>query len=324
MNKNVVNLYTSVRILAKGVCLPMNKNEIYTANVTCRSVHHDIRGVTYHVNEWGDASNPLLVLLHGWGDCGSTFQFLVDALLEQRYIIAPDWRGFGKSNSRAESYWFPDYVADLDVLLEHYQPGKPVTLLGHSMGGNVARLYAGIMPERVAALINVEGFGLQENDPLHVPAHFRHWIEKSRFVSAYKSYSGFDELARRIAQRNPALSTDKAMFVARAWAQENVDGDIVLRADPAHKLPNAIQYRRSEAGACWDKITAAQLQVVGEDTSFKAAAEEWLQASADEPAGSAPATVVIPGAGHMLHIEQPERLAAAVDAFLRRQSKAVV
>jgi pimeloyl-ACP methyl ester carboxylesterase len=44
---------------------------------------------------------------------------------------------------------FADYLADLDMLLDHYAPGQAVDLVGHSMGGNVAMMYAGVRPERI-------------------------------------------------------------------------------------------------------------------------------------------------------------------------------
>ena len=302
----------------------MKKTETYTARVTCRSSRHDIRGVEYHVSEWGDRGNPLLVLLHGWGDCGRSFQFLVDELEGEWFVIAPDWRGFGKTGSRANSYWFPDYVADLDVLLAQYQPQEPVNLLGHSMGANVIGLYAGIMPERVAAFVNVEGFGLKDSDPQDAPANYRRWIEKSRVMPKYASYKSVEELAQRIRKRNPSVSSDKAIFVAKQWSETAQDGTVTLRADPAHKLPNAVQYRRAEALACWSKITAPVLQVVGEDTDFTVAAKSWIETAAGAAPPNGAETIVIPDAGHMVHFEQPGRLAAVIEAFFQECSQAVV
>jgi len=71
----------------------------YRPRVPRYAARHEIRGVTYHVNLWGDREAPLLVLLHGWGDAGSTFQFVVDALQRHWFAVAPDWRGFGKSRT---------------------------------------------------------------------------------------------------------------------------------------------------------------------------------------------------------------------------------
>lgn len=294
----------------------MTTSQIYHPKRPPRVNAHDIRGVRYHIYEWGDRDRPLLVLLHGWGDCGASFQFLVDELAGDWFVIAPDWRGFGRTRLRSRSYWFPDYIADLDVLLSRYQPDEPVQLLGHSMGANVVGLYAGIFPERVRAFVNVEGFGLADSDPASAPDTYRRWIERARTMPAYSSYDAYEDLAERIRRRSPGLCMERAMFIAQHWAEQDAAGNVVLRADPAHKLPNAVQYRRAEAEACWNRVTAPVLLVVGEDTDFRAALEDWLDPDESRhPFRGAPAEV-IPGAGHMVHLERPDALAEAAETFL--------
>lgn len=295
----------------------MKSKQMYRPEIPRRSATHAIRGVDYQVSEWGDAGRPLLVLLHGWNDTGSSFQFFVDALARDWFVIAPDWRGFGETACRSQSYWFPDYIADLDELLECYSPEEPARLVGHSMGANVAGLFAGIMPERVAAFVNIEGFGLPESDPGNAPAHYRRWIERSRAMQPYSTYENFEELATRIRKRNPRMAVDKALFVANLWAAQNDEGIVELRADPAHRLPNAVQYRRAEAAACWEQITAPILVVKGEESEFFSAAVD--RAGPNEiDAFTVAESVDIPGAGHMVHYEQPALLAAAVEAFLKK------
>jgi pimeloyl-ACP methyl ester carboxylesterase len=266
-----------------------------------------LRGIDYHVSEWGDPSNRLLVMLHGWGDAGSTFQFVVDELKEDWFVIAPDWRGFGDTRGRAESYWFPDYLADLDALLTIYSPDEPVAILGHSMGGNVAGLYAGVFPDRVAKFINVEGFGLADRNPEDAPGNLGQWIEKGRQHNDYRRYDSYAEFAQRIQRQNTFMRADRAHFVATRWAGEGKDGLITIKADPAHKLPNPVLYRRSEAEACWRQAKAAVLLVVGDESQFKP----------DLPQDSAE-TVTIEGAGHMVHFDQPAALAAAIEGFLQK------
>jgi pimeloyl-ACP methyl ester carboxylesterase len=263
------------------------------------------------------------MMLHGWGDCAASFQFVVDELRENWFVVAPDWRGFGRSRHRSASYWFPDYLADLDELLTRYQPDQPVHLLGHSMGANVAGLYAGVFPERVRSLINIEGFGLVDGDPANAPENYRRWITQSRKMPAYSVYKSFDELANRILKRNPVMSRDKAAYVARHWAAID-DGSVVLRADPAHKLPNAVQYRRAEAEACRRNVTARVLLVVGEDTDFTAAAKSWIDPDESAHPFRNEQTAVIPGCGHMVHFEQPARLAEVIEGFLEADPAAVV
>jgi len=293
----------------------MNKDQMYRPRIARRSAKQPIRGVDYQVSEWGESSLPLLVLLHGWNDTGSSFQFFVDALQKDWFVIAPDWRGFGESWCRAGSYWFPDYIADLDVLLNLYSPDDRVPLVGHSMGANVAGLYAGIMPERVAAFVNIEGFGLPESEPSNAPTHYQRWIESSRETQAYSTYPDFAHLARRIRKRSPRMSADQAQFVARLWATQEDDGTVVLRADPAHRLPNAVQYRRAEARACWEKITAPVLVVKGAESDFFARAEKHAGPNEIDAFNTAE-SIEIDGAGHMVHFEQPSALAAAIEGFL--------
>jgi len=132
-----------------------------------------VRGVDYTVTEWGDEHAPLMVFLHGFADCGATFQFVVDAFQDDWHVVAPDWRGCGDTRVDTTAFWFPDYLADLDRLLDHYSANAPACLVGHSMGGNIAGLYAGAFPERVARLINLEGFGLQDSSPDDAPSRYR-------------------------------------------------------------------------------------------------------------------------------------------------------
>jgi pimeloyl-ACP methyl ester carboxylesterase len=296
----------------------MKSAETYVPRVVPRPVRHVVRDVDYRVWEWGAADLPLLVMLHGWGHGGSCFQFVVDELHPGYHVIAPDWRGFGESRLRSKAYWFPDYLADLQELLHIYSPNEPVPLLGHSMGGNVACLYAGIMPERVSALINVEGVGLADSDPADAPAHYRRWLQRGRQGVGYASYGSFDELAARIRKRAPRLGAGRARYVAEQWAEATPEGRVCLKADPAHRLPNAVMYRRAEAEACWARITARTVSIVGEDSEFRAAEDAWADAQpAHNPAGAGLRRVVVPESGHMVHFEQPRAMAAAVDDFLQ-------
>lgn len=273
-----------------------------------------IRGVDYCVHEWGDADSPLFVYLHGWGDTGSTFQFVIDALHAGWRVIAPDWRGFGRSSCRCSSYWFPDYLADLHALLALVSPDEAVRLVGHSMGANIAALYAGTYPERVRALVNVEGFGLTDSNPDDAPSRYRAWIDSASEPLSFSSYDDFGALAGRIGKRHSGMTAAEAMFVAREWATQGGDGKVELRADPLHKLPNPVLYRRAEAEACWRAATAETLVVIGAESRF---AQELPQASIAAVSANTE-TIVLDGAGHMLHFEVPAPLAAVIEDFLLR------
>jgi pimeloyl-ACP methyl ester carboxylesterase len=282
------------------------------------SIFVDVRGLRYHLRCWGEPRAPKLFLLHGWMDVSASFQFLVDELRSDWRVIAPDWRGYGLSQwTTADSYWFPDYLGDLDALLARLAPGEPAMLVGHSMGGNVACLYAGVRADRIAKLVNLEGFGLRGNDPEQAPRRYAEWLDELAAPPRFRDYASFDELAARLQQGNPRLARERALFLAEHWGMATPDGRVRLRSDPAHKRVNPVLYRIEEAQACWRKVTAPMLWVEGaESQSLK-----WLRldAAAYEARKRYFATLVartIPDAGHMLHHDQPQRLASVIEEFL--------
>lgn len=295
----------------------MSESNIYQSRVPRRTVQQQIRGVDYEISKWGDSTQPLIVYLHGWGDCAATFQFVVDQLSQDWFVVAPDWRGFGGSVTDAQAYWFPDYLADLDHLLATYSPDEPVRLVGHSMGANVAGLFAGAMPERVAAFINIEGFGLRDSDPADAPQRYRRWLEESRSLPKFSTYEDFSALAQRVRKRCPNAGKGVAEFVARAWAEER-EGRVCLRADPRHKLPNAVLYRRAESEACWRNVTAPVLLVAGSDSEFAAPTDPRLETGIHDLPFAAATVETIPNSGHMLHFEAPAALARVIEAFFSK------
>ena len=289
----------------------MSDSDTYAAVQQGRTVRHEIRGVDYTVTEWGDSKHPLIVYLHGWGDTGSSFQFVVDALRRNWFVVAPDWRGFGASVVDASAFWFPDYLADLDQLLARYSPEEPVRLIGHSMGGNVAGLYSGAMPERVSRFINLEGFGLADSDAADAPARYAEWLQRGQTALPQSERESFTVLAEAIRRRSPRMTLPQAEFVARLWATEEPDGRVRVRINPAHKLPNPVLYRRAEAEACWRNVTAEVLLVAGRQSSL---------ATLDNLPFPRQQTVWIEDAGHMLHFEKAAALAEVIEEFLTKPS----
>jgi pimeloyl-ACP methyl ester carboxylesterase len=282
-----------------------------------RSEFHTFNGVRYHVRLWGGLARQKIFLLHGWMDVAASFQFLADSLSADWCVIAPDWRGFGLSSWAGPSYYFPDYLADLNALLGHYEPNRAVNLVGHSMGGNVAGLYAGVRPERVARLALLEGFGLSAAAAEQAPERYAKWLAQLAARPAFKTYASYDELARRLQHNNPRLPFEKALFLARHCAHETAPGRIELLSDPGHKLTNPVLYRIDEAKACWRQVSAPVLWVVGADSEllkkFQHHPDEY---TARKACFAQFREHVIQDAGHMLHHDQPEKLAALLEEFL--------
>ena len=280
-----------------------------------------VRGLRTHVRHWGREGAPKLFMVHGWMDVGASFQFVVDALEGDWHVIAPDWRGFGLSErTHSDTYWFPDYVADLDVLLERYSPGVAVNLLGHSMGGNVVSLYAGVRPDRVRRLVNLEGFGLPPTRAEQAPRRYAKWLDELREPPVLRPYPNREAVAARLQKTNPRLSDARADFLSQHWSAQNADGQWEILGDPAHKKPSPLLYQVEEVLACWKQITAPVLWVEAEDTNMW----QWMgpkpeaRIEIDRRLGhlAQVSAHMMPEAGHMLHHDQPERLARLLEDFL--------
>jgi pimeloyl-ACP methyl ester carboxylesterase len=305
-------------------------NEADAPSYRPRRPHRDefltLRGLRHHILRWGDADlatpeRPLLVMVHGWMDVGASFQFVADAmhaLKDERAIVALDWRGFGLSdNGGSDSYWFPDYLGDLDALLDRLSPDAPVDLLGHSMGGNVVMSYAGVRPQRIRRLVNLEGFGLPETKPEMAPQRLLDWLDELKTPQQLKPYASVEAVAARLIKTNPRLTRDKAQWLAPHWSRE-VDGQWQILGDPAHKRANPVLYRKAEILACWARIAAPTLWVEGDSTDItkwwgdrypRADFESRLAIVADLQRR------VLTDAGHMLHHDQPEALAGLIENF---------
>jgi pimeloyl-ACP methyl ester carboxylesterase len=288
---------------------------------TSESVFLDVRGLRYHVRRWPPPSRhraaPKIFLLHGWMDVSASFQFVVDALAGEWDVYAPDWRGFGLTEwGKSDSYWFADYIADLDRILEAFDPDGSVHLVGHSLGGNVAAMYGGIRPHRVAKLVNLEGFGLAPTRPEQAPRRYARWLDELHESPRLRPYKDFAELAARLRQGNPRLSEERAGFLARHWGREAAEG-VVLRGDPAHKIVNPELYRYEEVRACWREVSAPVLWVDGaESETLKRLGLTEAQHAERRSAFPSLEYVTVKGAAHMLHHDQPEEVARLIEAFL--------
>ena len=303
---------------------------MYQAKRHSRSEFVPIRNLSYHVRLWGTPSPGVapLVMVHGWMDVAASYQFVVDAFAQDRYVIAPDWRGYGLTQTeKVDCYWFPDYLADLDFLLDHYSPEQPVDLVGHSLGGNIAMLYAGVRPARIRRLVNLEGFGMPATRAAQAPGRYARWMDELKGLHrgdmALKGYDDAAGVARRLMKTNPRLDADKAEWLAQHWATAVLQGDGTTQwqilGDPAHKITNAQLYRLDEVLELYKSITAPTLAVEASDDSLSG----WWRGSYTlaeyhERLKSVPQVTLgtVSDAGHMLHHDQPQQLARLIEAFI--------
>ena len=279
-----------------------------------------VRGLRHRVTWWGDRTPTPVVLLHGFQDCGATWQFLADCLPPEWSLAAPDWRGFGHSEWAPGGYWFPDYFADLEALLDVLVPAAPARLIGHSMGANIAQIYGGVRPPRVAWLVNLEGFGLPATHPQDAPGRYAGWLDDLRQPLREGRYRSVAQLAGLLRSKNPRLTAERAEFVASAWTRPapttSGSNDVELLFDPRHRLVNPVLYRREEAQACWARVEAPVLLALGDANDTRS---QTLRAAADDMRACVRnlRVVAVAGAGHMLHHEEPDVLAHHIVEFNR-------
>lgn len=284
------------------------------------SVFLRVRGLNYHCRCWGEEGAPKLFMLHGFQDVSASWQFTVDALAGNWHVIAPDWRGYGLTDwGGQDTYWFPDFVADLDAILDHFEPELPANLMAHSMGASVAGLYAGAVPKRIRKFVSVEGFGGPPADAEDAPRRYAKWLRQIVSGEQQRPYADFADFAERMMAENPRLTAERAAFLVQHWGKEEADGSVVRRADPVHKVVRPTPSRIDEAVACWRQISAPVLLVEGANS--RAVAAQRSQPEEYQERLAAFQTLVdverIADAGHNIHHDQPEALATVVEKFLQ-------
>ncbi|MCC6532607.1 MAG: alpha/beta hydrolase [Burkholderiales bacterium] len=289
-----------------------------------KSLFMPVRGRKYHLRTWGEEAAPALFFLHGAMDTSASFQFVVDALPAGRYCVAPDWCGAGRSEL-AYCHWFPDYVADLDVLLEALSPGEAADIVGHSRGGNVACLYAGARPERVRRLMSVEGLGFSfaSGDLDQGIATCAAWLGEQRERRGAKGYETLDQVAASLDRNNPRLTLERARFLAREWAQRGDDGKWRLASAFFPREKEGVPVSVPQAMAYWRKITAEVRYVWGEASHFTRHCVEHPEDFARRKACFGRwSETEIAGAGHMVQYDQPQRLAREIARFFELDAPA--
>lgn len=282
-----------------------------------RSDYIAVRGLRYHVRRWGDPAAPMVFLLHGWLDTSATWARVAAGLCSGRQVLSPDWRGFGLSEWPQDGYWFPDYVGDLEAVLDHFAPATAVDLVGHSMGGQVASLYAGARPARVGRLVLLDSLFLPDMEMPLAAKRYRVWLDELKNLPMQKTYASFAELAQRVRKQHPQLTDEVALFVAHGWGREEPDGRVSLCADPRHRMRGPGMYHVEESIALWREVTADTLFLDGGKSPFVKAISE-TERERRRNCFRNRTEDSIASAGHMVHFDAPDETAARIAAFLGR------
>jgi len=300
------------------------------------SLHVEANGLRHHVMEWVvewgrgnggvgrgaalslEGERGAALLIHGFQDAAASWELTAPHLIEAGLrVIAPDLRGFG-SAPRAPSgsyYHFPDYIADVAEIVEALVPREePLFVVGHSMGGTVATLYAGTYPERVTKLAVLEGLGPPDNPYEVAPDRMRRWIEdmrRYRQPGQAKPLASVDEAARRLGTSHPHVARDVLLDRARHLVEPIGDGrEVAWRFDPVHRSTSPFPFFAGSFRAFASRVTCPVLVVGGGPTGYTVPDyDERARAFKD-------ATLTeIADAGHMMHWTRPAELGRALVGF---------
>lgn len=267
---------------------------------------YQIHGRTYAAIEWGDRTGTPVVLLHGFLDHAGSWREVAKDLSGWR--IAFDQRGHGRSAHvpPGESYHFADYLADLDALSRQI---GPIHLVGHSMGGTVASMYAGARPDRVLSLVIVDGLGLQDstNEAVERTVYF---LDDMAAPPKNKVFPSIEVAISRLRSANPHLDDEYALYLATRTTCP-VEGGFSWTWDARHRMRGAIPYRHDHHSQFLRRITCPVLSVRPEFTPFQDQNIAILEANIPQLQ-----RVQIAGASHMVHLERPAELGAAISGFL--------
>jgi pimeloyl-ACP methyl ester carboxylesterase len=271
-----------------------------------------------HYVDWGNPEAPPLLLVHGGQDHCRNWDWVAAQLRKDWHVIAPDLRGHGNSEWSGDgSYPMTNYVYDLAQLI-HQQELAPVTIVGHSMGGNVALRYTGIHPENVRKLVAIEGLGpspkmLAERAERPVHERLAKWIQDTRALAGRlpRRYHSIEDAFARMQAENTHLSPDQARHLTHHGVNQNEDGTYSWKFDNYVRVWQAYDIQQSELHQLWGRITCPTLLVYGK--------ESW--ASNPEEDGrirhfNTAKVVTFEKAGHWVHHDRLEDFLALMRDFL--------
>ena len=258
-----------------------------------------------HFWDWGDNGKPNLLLLHGSRDHARSWDVIAEAFRRDFRVVAPDLRGHGDSGwAPGSMYSIPEFVLDLSALID-IVGRHPVYLIGHSLGGAVVLLYAGVYPDRVKKLVSVEGFSPPPENlvPRAAPERLRKWIENIRDQEKRESrrYPSLEAAVARMKEANPYLTDRMARHLTLFGSNWNPDGTLTWKFDNYVRAISPYGFNMEDAQEIWRQISCPTLLFRGLD-SWTVDPEQDGRIRAI----SRYRLINVPRAGHWVHHDQPE------------------
>ncbi|MGD9603170.1 MAG: alpha/beta fold hydrolase [Gammaproteobacteria bacterium] len=271
-----------------------------------------------HYVDWGNPGAPPLLLVHGGRDHCRNWDWLAQALRADWHVIAPDLRGHGDSQWSGDgSYRMDTYVYDLAQLI-HQQKLAPVTIVAHSLGGNISLRYAGIFPDTVRKLVAIEGLGaspkmVAERAKLPLAERMRIWVKEQREFSGRlpRRYASIEEAFKRMQEENKHLSPAQARHLTEHGVNQNEDGTFSWKFDNYVRSWPAFDMATDEVAQLWAGITCPTLLVYGKESGasnplIDGRAKHFRDVRVE----------VFERAGHWVHHDRFDDFLALVRAFI--------
>jgi pimeloyl-ACP methyl ester carboxylesterase len=283
-----------------------------------RHEYYESQRIRMHYAVWGDppagsgGTKPTLLLIHGGQDHCRNWDFVAAHLLDRYTLYAPDLRGHGDSGwAIGGMYSLPEFVYDISVLAQNLP--RPLTLVGHSLGGAIALQFAGTFPKDVDRVVAIEGWGPPTIE--QIPAHRRmqQWVDHLREMERRKPkrYPSREEATKRMIEANPHLTADMARHLTLYGTRMNEDGTFSWKFDNYVRIRSPYQFNLEDARDIWEQITAPTLLIKG--------AESWAPDPDRSGRGAVirdHETVIIDNAGHWVHHDQLDRVMEHILRFL--------
>jgi len=283
-----------------------------------RAILADLGRTTLRLWEWGDPADRPVLLVHGGWDHGRMWDGFAPRLAQHGYrVVAVDVRGHGDSSrlNASGTYW-DMFVLDLALLCRWL--GAPVRVVGHSFGGGLSLSLTSVFPALVDRVVNIDGMG-PPPEMFMVQDHAAtasQWLADAERIwfEPQREYPAVEAMAAKRKEINVRLPMEWCLHLARHGTVPGPGGGWVWKSDPSFRLGSPNPFDEAHLLAGYRRIDRPLLVVIGDQPdTWSGLSPGVLDARLGCIDGARLA--VVPGAGHYVHIEQPDAAAAEVVAF---------
>jgi pimeloyl-ACP methyl ester carboxylesterase len=274
---------------------------------------HD--GLKLHYWEWGDPKEETFVFVHGVRDQGRSWEPFIAAMINRgfplKHAVAIDLRGHGDSEwpNTSRGYQHEDFLTDLAGLLRHLDK-EPLTIIGHSLGGSMALLYAGAFPEKMKRLVLFESLGPFARSDDEVPEIIAERLKGRNYIEIPFPYASLEAAAKALQKRYPQIPDNAAVQMAR-YGTRIKGGSYRWKHDPILRYRTTTALSEGQIEAFIRRLKCPILFVYGTESDF-------MKSVRGPRVKLFPNAKIVPleGAGHHIPHEKPEELAEVVVPFL--------